>query len=114
VVEPGVVETPIWEKGMGETEKMLAELPPLAEELYSEMISAGRKIMERGRRRAISATVVAKVVQKAMEIKKPRARYQVGTDARLAIIGSLLPDRISDWVIAKIFQDKLPTRALGW
>jgi len=114
VVEPGVVETPIWEKGLVETEELLAELPDAAKELYDDMILAGRRIMERGRHRAISAETVASVVRKALENKKPRARYPVGLDAWMAVVGSIFPDRLTDWVISKIFQGNLTTRALGW
>jgi NAD(P)-dependent dehydrogenase (short-subunit alcohol dehydrogenase family) len=114
IIEPGTVETPIWEKGMAMTEKMLAEFPAAAEKFYAGIFSSGIKIMESGRRRAISSEAVARVVRKALEAETPRTRYVVGADARMAVVGSFLPDRFTDWVISKIFKNKLSTRILGW
>lgn len=51
---------------------------------------------------------------RALEAGKPRTRYMVGADARMAVIGSFLPDRFTDWVISKVLAKKLPTSALGW
>jgi NAD(P)-dependent dehydrogenase (short-subunit alcohol dehydrogenase family) len=114
IVEPGTVETTIWEKGIAETDKLIAGFPNIANELYDGMFSSGLRIMGAGRRRAVSPKAVAKIVQKALESKRPRTRYVVGTDARMAVLGSLLPDRLTDWVISKIFSRKLPSRTLGW
>ncbi len=103
IVEPGRTETPILEKALAATEKILAELPAAGQELYGEMISSGRKFVERrGRRRVLSPESVARTVQKVLEARKPRTRYVVGADARIALIGRFLPDRFIDWVVSRI------------
>ena len=54
------------------------------------------------------------VVRKALEARHPRSHYLVGGDARMAVVGSLLPDRLIDLIISKILSGKLSSKALGW
>ncbi len=114
IVELGTVQTPMWDKSTAETYDLQAELPAYAKELYEESTSSMARIMENGRRRAIPSEVVAEVVREVLEARRPRTRYRVGADARMAVIANFLPDRLTDWVIAKVLANKLPTIALGW
>jgi hypothetical protein len=57
-------------------------------------------VVERAAERAISAEIVARVVEKALTAARPKTRYLVGTDAKLrALMVKLLPDRLSDKVL---------------
>jgi len=114
IVELGTVETAIWDKGGAETDKLLAELPAYAKDLYADALSSGLKMMEEARRSAIPSETVAEVVRKVLEARRPQTRYVVGADARMAVIANFLPDRFTDWVVAKVLAKKLPTIALGW
>ena len=60
IVAPGTVETHIWDKGYAEADRLMAGLSTPAKELYTNTFSSGRKIVEKARRRAIPAEVVAK------------------------------------------------------
>jgi hypothetical protein len=45
------------------------------------------------------ADQVAAVVARALTVRRPRARYLVGTDARITAIVARLPDRLRDRLI---------------
>ena len=102
IVAPGTVETPIWDKGYAESDKLIAGLSPLAKEFYANTFASGRKIVEKGRRRAIRPEGVARVVRHALEDKRPKICYVVGIDARMAVISNFLPNRLIDWLVGKI------------
>ena len=57
------------------------------------------KMSEQG----IPAVEVAKVVHRALTANRPRTRYLVGKDAKIAArMAWLLPDRAMDWMIKKL------------
>ena len=45
------------------------------------------------------ADQVAAVVARALTVRRPRARYLVGTDARITAIVARLPDRLRDRLV---------------
>ena len=56
-----------------------------------------------------SADVVGKVVEKALNAKKPRTRYPAGKDSIMLItLARLLPEKLLDIAILKTFG--LPTK----
>ena len=102
-VEPGVIETPIWEKSFAEADKLEAGLPIHAKRLYSERFAAGREFMEKLRRRAVPPKAVAEAVRRCLETRRPKTRYWVGTSARmLPFIVTFVPERFADWVVGKV------------
>lgn len=99
LVEPGVVDTPIWEKSNKSIEEMINNLPEEARERYRPMIDAVKAGTERSRRSAVSPERVARAVYHALSATRPRTRYIVGRDAWLMIrIVNRFPDRLRDWV----------------
>lgn len=96
-IEPGSIDTEIWRKGTEQAEELAAGLPPEGHELYDDKIP---KMLEMARRIAdhsIPADRVAKVVERALTARRPRARYVVGLDARALITANaVLPDRAID------------------
>ena len=103
IVEPGVIETPIWEKSYALADTMEAELPPQAKELYAELFSTGRGFIEKLRRRSIPPETVAKAVIRCLEARRPKSRYLVGVGARLPrLIATFVPDRLADWGVRKV------------
>ena len=95
VVEPGVIATPIWSKGKETADELEATLGEEAMRLYGGQYDAVRASIEKNDRQGISPAAVAKAVEHALTASRPRHRYLVGTDAKVA--GNLvrvLPDRI--------------------
>lgn len=105
IVEPGVIKTPIWEKGFAELADVEAELPEHGRALYAPFLHPARDaVMERAQG-GIEPEAVAATVAHAIRSQKPKTRYLVGRDAHLnARLRRVLPDR---WL------DALVRRALG-
>lgn len=107
IVEPGAIATPIWEKSGREAVNLEAATTAELRTLYGAVIAAVKKVVERAAERAIPSDVVAKVVEQALTVSRPKTRYLVGTDAKLrALMVKLLPDRISDRLLTWVL--KLP------
>ncbi len=105
VIEPGSVATEIWESGVdqfGETKERMA---PEVQTLYGKALKALiRTSMETGER-GIPADHAAAVIERALNAKRPRARYRIGRDAHaMAAASSLLPDRVFDRLIARAMR----------
>ena len=101
VIEPGGVKTPIWRKGNELAEQLQAGMPPEAERLYGPLVEALRaETVKIATERGIEPSEVAETIGTALTVKRPRARYLVGRDAKLrAPVAAVLPDRIMDRLI---------------
>jgi NAD(P)-dependent dehydrogenase (short-subunit alcohol dehydrogenase family) len=100
-IEPGAIETPIWEKGREDDWAAAASEEHLA--LYGEAYRAFRSFSEQNADGAIPCDAVSRAVFHALTARKPRTRYVVGRDARLfAWLAAILPDRAFDRVTRKL------------
>ena len=100
VVEPGVIKTPIWDKGIDSSKERIARMPARALELYGGRIEYLSKRAEEMRASGAPAEKVAKAIHHALVSRRPRTRYLVGTDAKLtAKLAWLLPDRLIDGIL---------------
>jgi NAD(P)-dependent dehydrogenase (short-subunit alcohol dehydrogenase family) len=99
LVEPGAVATPIWETSIAAAERLQQTLPSGVEELYGRAIAAARTSALRSAARGMPADQVASVVARALTVRWPRARYLVGTDARITAVVARLPDRLRDRLV---------------
>jgi NAD(P)-dependent dehydrogenase (short-subunit alcohol dehydrogenase family) len=102
VIEPGTVATPIWGKGLATAEGLLGAMPEEQRIRYRDLIAAAIKRARALEHNGIDPAKAAEVIVDAIESDKPRARYLVGRDAKLAAtLAGLLPDRANDWLIAR-------------
>lgn len=102
IVQPGAIETPIWEKSNRDAEARLEALPDEAKRLYGPLIAAVRESLGKRTGAAIPADAVAASVEHALTARRPRTRYRVGTDAKLQLaLARLLPDRLRDAVVLR-------------
>lgn len=103
VIEPGAIDTKIWEKAQDTMDRLRSELPPIALEEYAEPLETFAKGLEMNARNGVAPEVVAKAVEHALTAKRPRTRYLVGKDAKaVGSLGRVLPDRALDTIVAKI------------
>ncbi len=103
VIEPGSIETPIWEKGRGEAARLRAALPEEARRLYGSMLDTFTAYVAKTANRAIPADAVARAVEHALSAPRPKTRYRVGTDARIGrLLTRFLPDRAVDALLARL------------
>jgi NAD(P)-dependent dehydrogenase (short-subunit alcohol dehydrogenase family) len=105
VIEPGSIDTPIWERGERTADEMAERSPAAQEELYGEAIERFRRAVRRTAERGISPDKVAGAIAHALSAGRPRTRYVVGADARVqALAAAVLPDRAFDWAAARIMR----------
>ena len=104
VVEPGSVDTPAVEKTLGGVEKQITSLPPEGARLYAVGLRRMAAAFAKNEKAGSSPDVVAKVVEKALNAKKPRTRYPAGKDSIMLItLARLLPEKLLDLAIMKTF-----------
>ena len=96
-IEPGQIATPIWGTASDLADRMLERMPAEATELYGRGMAGARKAARNAAENGLDPDEVAKVIERALTVKRPRTRYTVGADARLgATIIARLPDRTRD------------------
>jgi len=102
-VEPGGIVTPIWDKGIARSERVLEDMPAEVRRRYERLFAAVRREADRRARDGLPPEAVAEVVGRALTARRPRTRYVVGRDARVrAALVRLLPDRAYDALIRRV------------
>jgi NAD(P)-dependent dehydrogenase (short-subunit alcohol dehydrogenase family) len=101
IVEPGSIDTPIWERGERSADEV-GRRSPQREALYGRAIERYREVVRQTAERGIPPEKVASVVEHALSSKRPRTRYLVGLDAKVqARIRPFVPTPIFDRIVAK-------------
>lgn len=95
VIEPGDIETPIWEKTVNTISKAIEALPQSAHDMYGPVFEKIDATTIHG----ISPYHVAEKIFHALSAKRPRPRYVVGIDAKIMVMIARLPTPIRDWII---------------
>lgn len=108
VIEPGSIDTPIWEKGAETIDEQTSKLSPTAKRLYGRQLDRMEEVLKETASRGIPPEKVAKAVHTAISSDNPRHRYLVGTDAKIAArLKGSLPDRTFSKLAGRQF--KMPT-----
>jgi NAD(P)-dependent dehydrogenase (short-subunit alcohol dehydrogenase family) len=97
LIEPGEVKTAIWDKADTSANDNDRLLDDAGRRDYQWLIDQSRGFIDEGRAKGVPASKVADSVEHALTADRPKARYLVGPDAKLA--GHLitrLPDRLRD------------------
>lgn len=107
VVEPGEIKTAIW----GKAEQQLDDATNRLEragltERYRWLMDMFHGFLAEANEKAIEPDKVAVAVEHALTSKRPKARYLVGTDAKIQSKLALLPDRAREFALGKA-QDLL-------
>jgi NAD(P)-dependent dehydrogenase (short-subunit alcohol dehydrogenase family) len=100
IVEPGEVQTAIWDKGDVAVEQLERALRGESRERYGWLVDQSRGFIDEGRQKGVPADRVAKAVEHALTARRPKARYLVGPDAKLlGHVVSRAPDRLRDAMV---------------
>jgi NAD(P)-dependent dehydrogenase (short-subunit alcohol dehydrogenase family) len=98
-VEPGNIDTQIWEKADKEVKQKRAGLPKHGEKLYRQSLDAMDKVIAESDGVGNPPEKVAKKVFHALTAMRPKPRYLVGGDARSMLSArAVLPVRTYDRV----------------
>ena len=108
VIQPGAIETAIWatsfQRALDNTRQFSSEM----QDRYAGLIAAIERRAGRPPKHAIAPERVAQVIYRAMTARRPRTRYVVGKDARIAaVLSALLPDRLKDYVLTLRLRSRL-------
>lgn len=97
LIEPGEIKTAIWDKAETSTDEITRALDDAGRKRYQWLIDQARGFIDEGREKGIPAANVADAVEHALTADKPKARYLVGPDAKLAgHLVTRLPDQLRD------------------
>jgi NAD(P)-dependent dehydrogenase (short-subunit alcohol dehydrogenase family) len=103
MVQPGAIETPIWEKGRATSQRLLDSIGPEATEMYREPIDGLISTLTTNEEDGIEPSEVATVVAHALFNPRPKYRYLVGTDAKIAAtLERALPDKAFAAVVRRL------------
>ncbi|MBA2349363.1 MAG: SDR family NAD(P)-dependent oxidoreductase [Solirubrobacterales bacterium] len=100
LVEPGAIDTPIWQKGLDASDAQLDELAPELRAVYGARLAGFRRLTEETSRGAISVERCASVIAGALLDRRPPAQVYVGRTAKLnaaaqVVLPTWLFDRIA-------------------
>jgi NAD(P)-dependent dehydrogenase (short-subunit alcohol dehydrogenase family) len=100
IVEPGSIDTPIWERGEREADAIEARASESQEQLYGQAIEGFRRVVRETAERGVSPERAADAIEHALTAAHPRARYLVGVDAKVqARIAPVVPTRLWDRLV---------------
>jgi NAD(P)-dependent dehydrogenase (short-subunit alcohol dehydrogenase family) len=101
LIEPGSIDTPIWNRGQRKSEEIEAK-SPRTNLLYGAAIEKFRKVIEDTAERGIPPEKVANAISHALESNHPKSRYLVGLDAKVqARIKPFIPTPLFDKIVAR-------------
>jgi len=99
VIQPGAFKTDIWDSSRERARTLIQGYPPEAHRYYGRVLARLGEV--RAPDRAGDPARVARAVGRALTARRPRARYVVGTDARIGLLlMALLPTRWLDALLA--------------
>ena len=100
VVEPGNIDTPIWDSLNAPIKEKYDRLDAQQKQLYGDYFE-GLLAMKR---QGIPVQRVADAIMAAVKSRKPKTRYRVGPDAHFSWLVSKLPARLRDSLANRIVK----------
>jgi len=102
VIQPGAIDTTIWPTSTARALYNAKRFSPEMHDLYPGLIAAIERRGGQSPKRAIPPERVAEAIHRALTARRPRTRYIVGNDARIAaVFSAVLPDRLKDYVLTR-------------
>ena len=102
IIEPGRVNTSIWQKGEESLKILLERLKgSIFEKIAKEV---GEYAIEKGKTEGLNPREIAKLVHKILRIKEPKTRYLIAPDKLRYRLIKILPDKIIDKKFEKEFK----------
>jgi short-subunit dehydrogenase len=100
LIEPGSIASTAPDKVEASLQKKLANMSPIARAMYGDIYKFSLQQLIKSNRMGISPEEVANVIQKALEVNKPKTRYFVSKEKVmlnfLLMLAKILPDRVCD------------------
>lgn len=101
-VEPGPIDTPIWDKSIATADELAARVDPAVLGLYDADLQAVRRVVEKSMKRVAPVSRVVRAVVHALTARRPKRHYYLGWDVRVCFKGfKMVPECLRDWIILK-------------
>ncbi len=98
LIQPGSVETPIWDKAVAAAEPLLESVDEQQRARYERLIGPLARGASTPKQTPVSR--VSDAIEHALADRRPRTRYAVGPSARwITVLRRLLPDRGLDQLV---------------
>jgi NAD(P)-dependent dehydrogenase (short-subunit alcohol dehydrogenase family) len=98
IIEPGSVDTPIWDKAVASSRRMLDPLDEHRRAMYDQVMQPLARNAAAEKTRPVS--VVSDAIEHALTARRPKTRYAIGASARwVTILRRVLPDRGLDQLL---------------
>jgi len=105
IIEPGSVQTPIWDKGLAGAPSARTAMGDEVNRLYGDRLDAMAVLAEKTGATGVPPAEVAKAVTHALTADRPKTRYVVGREARAQLTANaVLPDRALDRLVARLMK----------
>jgi NAD(P)-dependent dehydrogenase (short-subunit alcohol dehydrogenase family) len=101
-IEPALIDTPILSGSQTAADAALAAMSEIGRERYRPLFDGIRR-STKFNAVASPPDVVARAVAHALTARRPKTRYTVGAMRWRFLLLAKLPDRLRDWVVAKVF-----------
>jgi len=98
IIEPGAMNTGFYEVA----EKKVREIKHPKE--YNDSVEAFLNEMKKAYKNPPSPKKVVKVIVSAINSKSPKARYAIGTDAKMGALMARLPDKLQDSILIRMYS----------
>ena len=108
LIEPGPIDTPIWQRSMDAAIERLDRLPAQARERYRVEIDTLFEMTRKTAAAAIGVQTVVDAIVEAVYAKRPPTSRLLGVQAYVQAAASVLPDRLRDRVLMAVMG--LPSR----
>ncbi len=103
LIEPGAIDTDLWRHAPDMVDAAEAQLSDGLRVLYRGHFVGARATVNRIQKQTAPVEKVVEAIEKALTSPKPRARYVVGTDARIQLaMQGVLPTSAMDAAVAKL------------
>lgn len=101
LIEPGNINTPIWDKSLANLRNARQAYPPGSLSLYGATLEKITAASQQAAMKSQDAEIVAKAVYNALTAREAKTRYALGAEVRLRRFLALLPDGWRDWLISQ-------------
>ncbi len=113
IVEPGPIQTPIWQKSLGRKEEFLEGASEEALGVYGPMMESFEKAIVETEKSAVPVEKVVEKIVHAMTSERPKTRYLVGPSSRfVSVMKKWAPDRFLDKMMVLKIKSGKPARSL--
>jgi NAD(P)-dependent dehydrogenase (short-subunit alcohol dehydrogenase family) len=113
VIEPGAVVTEMLGKASAAPDELTAAMTSEQRQRYGGLVHAVAAQAAASAKSGLPAEAAAKVIARAVTVRKPRTRYTVGHDAAMITrVARILPDKVLDRVLVAALRPHLSNQVL--